>query len=95
MWAVGTCCVFSGGLNALIRDCSSKLKTHLLKSRRVLRSKTAKLVRQEFFDGWQLRRRRQAPQHQPLTGVTGQVVNPTAASLALEYPSLSSSAFVA
>ena len=30
-----------------------ELKTHLLKSRRVLRSKTAELVRQEFF-GWVL-----------------------------------------
>ena len=30
-----------------------ELKTHLLKSRRVLRSKTAELVRQEFY-GWVL-----------------------------------------
>jgi IS4 transposase len=36
-----------------VEEVFDELKTHLLKSRRVLRSKTAELVRQEFY-GWML-----------------------------------------
>ena len=36
-----------------VEEVFDELKTHLLKSRRVLRSKTAELVRQEFY-GWVL-----------------------------------------
>lgn len=41
------------GAALTVEEVFDELKTHLLRSRRVLRSKTAELVRQEFY-GWVL-----------------------------------------
>ena len=42
-----------GLLDEVVEEVFDELKTHLLKSRRVMRSKTAELVHQEFY-GWVL-----------------------------------------